>query len=416
MSDLLLPKLSIAMEDARISSWLVADGATVTAGQPVVIVETDKADVEVEAHADGVIRLGAAPGDVVPVETAIASIGTTAPASAPAAAPAGGGITAADLAAGTPPAGSFAAVGGTAAAVPAASAAPAAPAGDRIFASPSARRRARELGVALETIAGSGPGGRIILADIEEQAAAPASRPAASDNGSVAAPPAAPSAGSRVVSDLRPAVVAALVNGWSTIPHVNIGGELDAEGLVAARAATTGGPVRVTYTDLLLLALARALGDVPELAATIGPDGAVTRASTIDLNLAVASPAGVLAPLIADVASLGVTAIARERARLVEAVQSGAIDGRDLAPGCCTLSNLGAYPVDFFTPVLSGPQVCLLATGRIAQRVVAVDGLVGVRHRMWANACVDHRAADGEVGARLLRALESRLADLARSL
>ncbi len=155
---------------------------------------------------------------------------------------------------------------------------------------------------------------------------------------------------------------------------------------------------------------------MPELAATIGPGGAITRAQRIDLNLAIASERGVVAPLIADVTSLGVTGIARERARLVDAVASGSIDGRDLSPGCCTLSNLGAYPVDFFTPVLSGPQVCLLATGRVAQRVVAVDGLVGVRHRMWANACIDHRAADGEAGARLLRALETRLADLARSL
>jgi pyruvate dehydrogenase E2 component (dihydrolipoamide acetyltransferase) len=171
----------------------------------------------------------------------------------------------------------------------------------------------------------------------------------------------------------------------------------------------------VTYTDLLLLALARALRDVPELAAIVRDDGSVQRASRIDLNLAVATPDGVVAPVIADVTSLGLAGVARERARVVEAVRNGRIEGRDLAPGACTLSNLGAYPVDFFTPVLSGPQAALVATGRIAERVVPVGGLIGVRPRMWANVCLDHRAADGEAGGRLLAALERRIADLPTS-
>jgi pyruvate dehydrogenase E2 component (dihydrolipoamide acetyltransferase) len=141
----------------------------------------------------------------------------------------------------------------------------------------------------------------------------------------------------------------------------------------------------------------------------------VQRASRIDLNLAVATPDGVVAPVIADVTSLGLAGIARERARVVDAARGGRIEGRDLAPGACTLSNLGAYPVDFFTPVLSGPQVALVATGRIAERVVPVDGLIGVRPRMWANVCLDHRAADGEAGGRLLAALERRIADLPTS-
>lgn len=415
MSDLLLPRLSIAMEDARISSWLVEDGETVRAGQPVAIVETDKADIEVEANADGVLRHIAAVGDVVPVETAIATIGTAVAAPTTPTAQAAGGITAADLVAGSPPAGSFASIGSAigSPSAPAARASQTSPAdlGQRAFVSPSARRRARELGIDLTQVTGTGPGGRIVSADVEEHATA---APPSAGNG--VAPVPTQGRASRGVADLRPAVVAALVNGWSSIPHVNIGGELDAEGLVAARAATAGGPSRVTHTDLLLIALARALTEVPELAATIGPDGAIVRTTRIDLNLAIASPAGVIAPLIADVASLGVADVARERTRLVAAVRGGFVESQDLAHGCCTLSNLGAYPVDFFTPVLSGPQVCLLATGRVAQRVVASNGLIGLRHRMWANVCIDHRAADGEAGARLLRALESQLAQLVPSL
>ena len=155
---------------------------------------------------------------------------------------------------------------------------------------------------------------------------------------------------------------------------------------------------------------------IRDSAGTIGGQGTFQPASRLDLNLAVATPDGVVAPVVADVTSLGVAAIARERARVVEAARGGQLEGRDLAPGACTLSNLGAYPVDFFTPVLSGPQVALVATGRIAERVVAQDGLIGVRPRLWANVCLDHRAADGEAGGRLLAALERRIAELPTSI
>jgi pyruvate/2-oxoglutarate dehydrogenase complex dihydrolipoamide acyltransferase (E2) component len=218
-------------------------------------------------------------------------------------------------------------------------------------------------------------------------------------------------------ADLRPLVVSALTRGWQTIPHTNIGGELVADGLVTARrAAAAVEEEKVTYTDLLLLALARALRDVPDLCGTVGPDGALTRSPRVDLNLAIATPAGVVAPRLADVTSMGLGGVARERARLVSAARAGSLASRDLVAGVCTLSNLGAYPVDFFTPVLSGPQASLVATGRIAERVIASQGLIGIGHRMWANVCIDHRAADGEAGGRLLAALERRIADLATTI
>jgi pyruvate dehydrogenase E2 component (dihydrolipoamide acetyltransferase) len=450
MGDLLLPKLSISMEEGRLVRWLVEPGAQVAEGDPVAIVETDKAEVEVEAPESGALEIVVAEGEVVPVETVIGRIGSPAAATG---APTGNGeasrsgITAADLAAGSPPAGSFAAVASNAprrSPSPAAGAATgtssATPTGRR-FASPAARRRARELGVDLADVQGRGPGGRIVAADIEDHAGpaaapeaptpvgTPAPEPVAASAGGAyptepvaASAPARPApasaraaAGTKSAADLRPAVIGALVRGWQTIPHVNVGGELDAEGLVAARKAASRESVKITYTDLLLLALARALRDVPELAAIVREDGSVQRASRIDLNVAVATPDGVVAPVIQDVTSLGVAGVARERARIVDAARNGQIEGRDLAPGVCTLSNLGAYPVDFFTPVLSGPQAALVATGRIAQRVVPVDGLVGVRHRVWANVCLDHRAADGEAGGRLLAALERRIADLPTS-
>jgi pyruvate dehydrogenase E2 component (dihydrolipoamide acetyltransferase) len=220
----------------------------------------------------------------------------------------------------------------------------------------------------------------------------------------------------RSAADLRPLVVTALTRGWQSIPHTNIGGELVPEGLVAARARVPAGPQRVTYTDLLLIALARALVDVPDVYGRLAEDGSVNRGRTIDLNLAISTSDGVVAPLVRDVAALSVMEVARERQRLVAAARGDGFERRELMPGGCTLSNLGAYPVDFFTPVLSGPQVSLVAVGRMAERAVVQDGAIGVGRRMWANVCIDHRGADGEAGGRLLAALERQIADLATTI
>jgi pyruvate dehydrogenase E2 component (dihydrolipoamide acetyltransferase) len=151
---------------------------------------------------------------------------------------------------------------------------------------------------------------------------------------------------------------------------------------------------------------------VPDLYGRLAEDGLVNRGSTIDINLAISTPAGVVARLVRDVGGLSIVEVARARERLVAAARGDGFESRELAPGGCTLSNLGAYPVDFFTPVLSGPQVSLVALGRMAERAVVQDGAIGVGRRMWANVCIDHRAADGEAGARLLAALERRIAEL----
>jgi pyruvate dehydrogenase E2 component (dihydrolipoamide acetyltransferase) len=225
-----------------------------------------------------------------------------------------------------------------------------------------------------------------------------------------------PEAPLRSAADLRPLVVTALTRGWQAIPHTNIGGELVADGLVSARAGLSAGAQRVTYTDLLLIALARALVEVPDVYGRLAEDGSVTRGRTIDINLAISTGDGVVAPLVRDVAALSVVEVARERQRLVTAARGDGFESRELMPGGCTLSNLGAYPVDFFTPVLSGPQVSLVAVGRMAERAVVQDGALAIGRRMWANACIDHRGADGEAGGRMLAALERLIAGLAATI
>jgi pyruvate dehydrogenase E2 component (dihydrolipoamide acetyltransferase) len=212
---------------------------------------------------------------------------------------------------------------------------------------------------------------------------------------------------------VRAAVLRNIVASWREIPHIHIGGELAADGLVEARHSVAARSAeRPTVTDLLLLAVARALLDVPELNGTLGSDGEPQRAGRVDLGLAVAAPTGLVAPVVRDVADLGLGAIARERARVVSAAREGRLDSRDLAGATCTLSNLGAFPVDFFAPVVSGPQIALVATGRVVEKPVAIDGMIAVRNRIWVNVAIDHRGADGEAGGRFLGALERRLASL----
>jgi pyruvate dehydrogenase E2 component (dihydrolipoamide acetyltransferase) len=380
MTAVVVPQLSISMEEATVSRWLVADGASVAAGQLVVEVETDKATVELEAPVDGLLRIVAREGAVVAVDGVLAELEPVAREAEEAVPMAGREAVSAPaavepvLSASTP------------AARPAAGARPG------LTASPAARRLAGERGVELASVQGSGPGGRIVARDIAEG-------PDADGDG------AAPRADDR----LRAAVVGNITASWQQIPHVHIGGELAADGIVRARASAPS-DAAVTVTDLLVVALARALADVPELNALRRADGSVERSQAVHLSIAVATASGVVAPVLRDAGSLALGDVARERSRLVEAARHGTLDGRDLAGGTCTLSNLGAHPVDFFAPVVSGPQVAMVATGRVADKPVAVDGLVGVRPTMWVNVAVDHRAADGEAGARLLAAFERQIA------
>jgi pyruvate dehydrogenase E2 component (dihydrolipoamide acetyltransferase) len=365
MTALTVPQLSLAMEEARVLRWLVPDGATVEAGQPVVEIETDKATLEMEAPAAGVLRVLVAEGTTVAVEVALAEIGESPPGRAAMAEPVGAAHRSASV---TMP--------------------PRRPRG-RHTASPAARRVARERGIELGSVQGSGTGGRITVRDL-------APRPAA-----------------RVPDALRQAVVANLVASWHEIPHVHIGGELVADGLAAAThtAASLPSVDRPAITDLLLLALTQALADVPDLNGTV-VHGQPRRSERISIALAVATTSGVVAPVLRDAGSLELSEIAAERQRLVSAARAGSLEGRDLVGATCTLSNLGTHPVDFFVPIVTGPQIATIAVGRVAEKPVAVDGMLTVGHRLWVNAALDHRAADGEAGGRFLAAFEHRLADL----
>ena len=360
MTAVLLPQLSLGMEEGRLVAWLVADGAAVAAGQAIAEIETDKATAELEAPSAGVLRHVAEEGAIVRVEAAVAEIHGSAGQDA--------GIAAAAPAAALPPA--VTPVDGSLSA-----------GGERTLASPAARRLAREHGIDVAAVTGSGPQGRVITRDVEAAVAAerePQQR-----------------------RSLREIVVRGLTASWREVPHIHVAGELDATPLAEARALCDATTSAITVTDLLLAAFACALSEVPELAPHAAAQG-----RSANLGLAVATGDGVVAPVVRDVRGLPLPALAAERARLVAAARDGTLSSRDLGSADATLSNLGAFPVDFFAPIVPLPEALVLATGRVADHVVAIDGMIAVRPRIWASAAIDHRVADGVAGGRLLAALE----------
>jgi len=376
MTDVLVPKLSMAMEEAAIVEWLVSDSADVSVDDPIVTLETDKSTVDVCAEAAGRISLLARAGDIVPVNSLIARILTAGEVAEPMAQVDPSPALPLDRHETAPePTRSFPS------AVPESS--------GRVAISPIARKLARENGIDVATIAGSGPGGRVLESDVRQLIS------------TAAAPSPAP------LGDVRKAVVANLTASWSQIPHINIGGDISANGLHSARKAIVGRSPKLTVSDLLIFAVAHALVEVPELAG-----GAAGSSPSIHLALAVAAPGGVVAPVLRGADQLSLEEIALERSRLVSAARSGSLEARELGGANCTLSNLGAHPVDFFTPVISGPQVSLIAIGRLREVPVASNGMLSTGFAMWVNASLDHRAIDGEAGGRFLAALENQISEL----
>lgn len=369
MTKILMPQLSLAMEEGTIISKLVPDGATVEMGQPILEIETDKAIAEVEATAGGVIRFLAEEGAVVSVNSPLAEIvqdGASFSDAEPlpeSTSESAGASKSADT-------GEESILGSTTgrASPRRRRAAPAA--------SPAARRRARELKIDLDACSGTGPGGRIVLEDIEKSLVEK----------------------TQTAGSFRDQVQAQLIASWREIPHIHISGQLDGEGLARAKSAA---PTGVTLTDILLCVIAQALEEVPELNAILG-----AMSGKIHIAVAVAAPDGVISPVIRNVNQLSLEQISKERARVVEAAREGRTDRRDLAGATFTLTNLGAYPVDFFTPIISGPQVAALATGRLVKVPIVKNGKTELAHRIWMNAAIDHRAADGIAGAKFLAVLE----------
>ncbi len=375
-TSVIMPALELAQERGKVVHWLRAPGETVTKGEPLLEIETDKVTTEIEAPASGVLGdVTAQAGDVVPVGQTIAVIfaaGEARAAGAPAVPAPAATIEAPPLARTSAPVASRvepAAAGGTAPRLPAAS--------------PKARRMAAERGLDVRTLRGSGPAGAVLAADV----------PAAARGE-------APGVGTvwRIMAERMTA-------SWTSAPHFYLFREVTAVRLIAwrERAGRQAG-ARITHTDLLVKLIAAALSRHPGVNAS-WRDGAIVRHADINIGVAVAIDAGLVVPVIHRADTLTLAEIAARREEVVSRAQAGKLRPADIQGGGFTLSNLGMYGVDAFTAIVNPPQVAILAVGRIAERVVAVSGRPAVEPTLMLTLSCDHRALDGARGAQFLGAL-----------
>ena len=391
-----MPALEMAQETGKLVSWLKKEGEQVKKGEMLLEVETDKAVVEIEAQTDGILGgVSAKTGDVVPVGQTIAWLlkpGESVPQQG---APTQTGRTGAAAA---PPA-------AAAAAAPAASE-PASVAGARI--SPKARKLAREHGLDIATIKGSGPGGEILADDILKAAAASVATPESEVRS--AAPPLAPAPGpADAITSIGRIMAERTTQSWTTVPHFFVTRDVDAEALNEARdralpAVERSHQVKVTHTDLLVAIVARTLGKHRRLNASWTPEGIVQH-DDVNIALAIGVENAVVTAVIsrADRAPLGDIAVRRRE--LAERAQAGRLQPADIANATFTISNLGMFEVDAFTAIIVPPQAAILAVGAITPRVVPVNGQPAVRPMMSMTLSSDHRVVDGVRAAEFMRDL-----------
>jgi pyruvate dehydrogenase E2 component (dihydrolipoamide acetyltransferase) len=394
-TSVVMPALEMAQETGKLVSWLKKEGEPVKKGEMLLEVETDKAVVEVEALADGVLGgITAQVGDVVPVGQTIAFLlapGESAP--SPSASPAPQSGRKMDSA--PPPSGPA----GTAAAAPAR--------GGSGRISPKARKIAQEHGIDLATLQGSGPGGEILADDVLKAAqgkgagAAPAAAAVA-----VAAGPAADAASQMRLTTAAKLMAERTTQSWTTVPHFFLTREIDATVVNAARekalpAVQQSHSVKVTHTDLLVSAVARALARHPRMNAS-WVSGGLQANPDINVALAVAVDGAVVTAVIrnADKASLG--DIAKRRQEIGERARANKLQPADISGATFTISNLGMFGIDAFTAIIVPPQAGILAVGAIVDRVAAVNGLLGVRPMLTMTLSSDHRVIDGAGAAQFL--------------
>ena len=442
-TEVILPKLGQTMTAGAITDWLVQEGQPVNRGDPIFTVESDKAVLEVNAPASGVIRAIVVPKGVsVPVLSLVAVIAKV-------------DEDISQMLGGAQPVGAAPAPQPTASAESAAATeavaeSSGAGSGERIIASPRARRLARLEGVSLEHIQGSGPGGRIVEEDVQKYLASlprvtPGAREAAMALGvnlasvkapeggrvtraqlapTVAATPptqapvTAPAAALTVAPDevervpmtgIRAIIAQRMLASSQTTASFTVTTETDAGALVGwretlKRRARRGERVP-TYNDLLVKLLARALAEHPALNARLeGQD--IVRYRQVNVGIAVDTERSLLVPVLRDAGQMTLAQIAAGAAGLIARARDGQATPDDLSSGTFTITNLGMFEIDAFTPIINIPEVAILGVGRIRERAVARDGQVVVRPTLVLSLTADHRAVDGAPAARFLQRLK----------
>ncbi|MGP0076745.1 MAG: dihydrolipoamide acetyltransferase family protein [Bryobacteraceae bacterium] len=375
---IVMPALEMAQETGKIISWLKQEGDTIAKGEPLAEIETDKVVLELEASADGVLAgVTAAPGDVVQVGKTIAWIvapGEKPPVEAESAAPAARTMTEQSKQA-------------VAASAPAPASAPKVEA----KVSPKARRMAQELGVDLSALVGTGPGGVISGEDVQR---------AAESQKTASKPSATPAlSGAPVLSSIARLMAERTTHSWTTAPHFFLVREIDASALIAAREKHGKA---ITHTDLLVAIVARALAKHPKMNAS-WTGSAIQYNPSVNISIAIAVKDGVVGAVIPNADRATLAAISARRQDLAERARAGRLHPPDVTGGTFTISNLGMFGVDAFSAIITPPQAAVLAVGRIADRVVPVNGLIGIRPILTLTLSSDHRVVDGAQAAAFLK-------------
>jgi pyruvate dehydrogenase E2 component (dihydrolipoamide acetyltransferase) len=446
-----MPALSPTMEEGTLAKWLVKPGDEIRSGDIMAEIETDKATMEFEAVDEGtlvsiaveegtenvsvgtVIAVLAEEGEDADADAAAAA---PTPAPAPATPPSNDGPAATPTArklaeasgidlntiTGTGPNGKITkddveAAGGTSAPSPAPSPAPApaaAPAasGDRIIASPLAKRIAEQKGIDLSTVTGSGPNGRIVKADVGD------AKPGAAPAGAASAPAPAPAPTPSVspadggapyeevkLNNVRKVIARRLTEAKQNIPHIYLTVDVRLDPLLKLRsqlnASLEADGVKLSVNDLIIKALARALQREPQCNVSFQGD-VMHQYSRQDISVAVAAPSGLITPIITDAGNKGLAQISTEMKELAGKARDGKLQPHEYQGGTASLSNLGMFGTKQFDAVINPPQAMILAVGAGEQRPFVVDGALQVATVMSVTGSFDHRAIDGVDGAKLL--------------
>jgi pyruvate dehydrogenase E2 component (dihydrolipoamide acetyltransferase) len=442
MAEIVMPRLSDTMEEGTILRWLKRDGEELRRGDELVEIETDKATMTYESDQDGVLEILAAEGDTLAVGTLIARVGAGAPGGAP------------DGAAGQEERAEQSAVAAPETAVAntgsGAQAAPVAPPTDgrRVKASPLARRLAREQGVDLRGLSGSGPGGRILRADVlaPAESAAPSTATSAATPAAASAPATAastpaepePEAGAGATTPgeevmtakgetteveltrTQQTIARRMAESKATIPHFTLEADVDMEECVALRVelkrlaqdgplagTRAAGEPAPTYNDMVVKACALALRANPRANSSYR-DGRLQLHSRVNIGVAVATEAdapqggALIVPTVFDADTKSLGEIARETRALAGRVRDGSITPPELGGGTFTVSNLGMFGVRSFTAIINPPQAAILSVGAVEEVPVVLDGAILPRHRMSVTLACDHRILYGADAAGLL--------------
>ncbi|WES31355.1 pyruvate dehydrogenase complex dihydrolipoamide acetyltransferase [Varunaivibrio sulfuroxidans] len=418
-----MPALSPTMTEGNLAKWLKNEGDAVSSGDVIAEIETDKATMEVEAVDDGVLGKivvpagseGVAVNSVIALlleegedASALENVTVTAPSPAPPPAPA-------PAPAPTPtPTPAAQAQGSTPASSPTPLPASARSGGDRLFASPLARRMADQAGLDLSALTGSGPHGRIVKRDVEQaiEKGVPAKTAAAQgapqamaigrDGGTTAQPN----------STMRKIIAKRLQESKQTVPHFYLTVDCELDGLIEARKRLNAlspegeGAYKLSVNDFIIKAVALALKRVPT-ANAMWTDDAIELFNDIDVSVAVATPGGLITPVVRNADLKGMVQISNEIKSLAARGRDGKLMPEEYQGGGFTISNLGMYGVKEFSAIINPPQSCILAVGAGEQRPVVKNGELAIATVMGVTLSVDHRAVDGALGARFLQAFKS---------